>query len=84
MLWHVLNGEINYKQFIDSVVRDAHDLSNGTKNLYNIDRENYYIIIHLVNNDESFFRNINVNNISVSDYNRIDEIMSTQRHLAFA
>lgn len=84
MLRHVLDGEANYKQFVDPVISDAKGLLNGSKSLYNINRDNYYIIVFLSEQGKDFFNKIDMSDIQMSDYVYIEGMITQQRQLSFA
>ena len=71
MLEFVLNGSEQYEPLLLSVINDAHELSNGTKNYYTIDRDEYPVIVHLVKTDKEYFKNLDISNLKLDNYQHI-------------
>lgn len=80
-LEHILKGKDEYMPFVQTVIKDAHDLVNGNKNYYTIDREDYPIIVFLAQENLPFFQNLDINQISTKDYKDILGMISKQREV---
>lgn len=46
-LQHIVDGDERFKPYVDSVIDEALAYAAKQKNLYDIDRDNFYLIIHL-------------------------------------
>jgi chloramphenicol O-acetyltransferase len=83
LLWHVVNGQQGYKEFVNPIIEDIQSLVNGTKDYFNIDRDNYHIIVSLAESEPDFFRQINLANITIADYQHINELLAEQQQMHF-
>ena len=84
MLWHVLNGEKEYKSFSDPVVQDVTALVLGHKNYFTVDRDAYYTIVFLAQKDPEFFKTLDIQQLTEENYEHINRTLTGQRQLAFA
>lgn len=84
MLWHVLNGEQDYKNFVDPVVKDVIALVREQKNYFTVDRDAYHTIVFLAQKDPEFFRTLDIQQLTEEDYEHINRTLMGQRQLAFA
>ncbi len=80
-LGHLIGGNSEYKNLVYPIIRDSHELATGGKNVYTIDRNSYPVIVHLVNRDSNFFKEINPDELSSEDYTKIFSLASQQRDL---
>jgi hypothetical protein len=83
-LRNVINGDQKYAELILPIITDAHELATGEKTYFTINRDNYTIITFLVESSKDYFQTLNTGNIIKSDYQRILEVVSSQRELVFA
>lgn len=84
LLEQVINGHDGYRSLVDPIIKDVHDLATQVKNYYTIDRDGYPIILYLYNKDIDYFRHLNVDNISLPNYEYILGLFSQQRNLIAA
>lgn len=84
MLKHMINGELDYAQLINPVIADVHALTTGTKNYFTIDRDSYPIIVYLSDKDNSYFANLDLDNLNADVYLHINELLEEQPNLVFA
>lgn len=81
---HAINGEIKYKEIVLPIIDEAHKLAIGTLTVYSVDRNNFPIIMHLIDNDLSFIKEINTENITEADYKHVLEILCRPREIAIS
>jgi len=83
-LTHAINGEKKYEAIVSPIIQDAHGLAIGEKNVYNIDRNNYQIIIYLIDNDFDFLKSVNIKDITKEDYKHVLDILTKPREISIA
>lgn len=84
MLRHVLNGELEYKNLVNPVIENARALADGTKNYFTVNRDSYHVIVYLAQKDGNFFRQLNTDQLTAPDYQRVDTLLAEQRQFSFA
>ena len=77
-------GDQKYIAMVQPVIGEAHELAVGLKNYYNIDRDNYSIILYLVESDMDYFKNLNAQQLKEDDYEHILTIANSQRQAFLA
>lgn len=80
-LEHIINGQSQYVPIVETVIREAYDLANGKKTFYTINREDYPIITFLVEENQPFFKTIDLGHITQADYEDILKMVSKQREV---
>ena len=83
-LSYLVDGVDKYKGAVDKVLLDAHDLATGEKDIYSVDRSNYPITVYLKDSDPKFFKDLNLQMIKRSDYQKVLSIIEKQGSLDFA
>lgn len=83
-LKNAIAGNESYAALVQPIISDAHLLAAGQKDYYAINRDGYSIITYLAETDKDYFENLNPENLSVDDYNRILQIANSQREAFFA
>lgn len=78
LLAKVIQEDLRFKAFVDRVLLDAHELSLGRKDRYSINRANYQLVTHIVLKDPDFAKAIKPEDITKSDYQRIEEIVADE------
>lgn len=67
----VANNNELYKAFFRTIVSQAKDLSTGVIDYSKLSKEHFDIIAILANNHPDFFANIDIDNITVENYQQI-------------
>lgn len=80
----LINGESKYKKIVDDVIEEAALLANNSKDLYDINRENYSLIVYLKSKDSDFFKSLDIKEINNDNYKKILTILEHQRPISFA
>jgi hypothetical protein len=70
-LQNLIEGDENYEDIVKPIISDAHKLVLHKKNYYDIDRENYSIILYLSKNYKDVFEKIDPDNINSDQYKQI-------------
>ncbi|HCZ36785.1 MAG TPA: hypothetical protein DHV26_12760 [Cytophagales bacterium] len=67
----LISGDIKYKDTVDRVLLDAHQLALGNKSLYQIDRDKFSIIIYLKTSHEEYFKELNPDKLTKTQYRKV-------------
>jgi len=81
-LKHILEGENDYKESVNYVIEQTHDLITGSKDYYSIDRDNYSIIVYLSKKAPEYFETIKSTDLTDEDYDKILRIIDQQRFIS--
>jgi hypothetical protein len=84
MLKFAVSGKEIYTPIIKEVLYDAHLLSLGNKNYYNIDRDDYHVIIYLVKKDKPFFEKLNIETLKNEDYEHVLSTIFNDQQVSYA
>lgn len=77
-LKHLLDGNDKYKFIVDDVLNETRLLSSGKKDLFEIDRENYHIIVYLKNMDSAYYKSIADKPLDISAYTKTLSLLSEE------
>lgn len=80
-LGYILKGDNRYKALVQPILKDAQDLANGNKDFYTIDRDTFPIVVYLVEKERDYFRGLNLETLSIDNYNHILQLVN-ERELA--
>jgi hypothetical protein len=72
-----LSGNDNYRSMVENLLEETKDLTIGEKSIYNINRENFPIIVFLSERLPDFFRGIDIRMLKQKDYELILENFQT-------
>jgi len=67
----LISGDRKYKDTVDRVLLDAHQLALGNKSLYQIDRDKFSIIIYLKTSHEEYFKELNPDKLTKTQYRKV-------------
>ncbi|WP_291914874.1 hypothetical protein [Chitinophaga sp. CB10] len=81
-LIYIVKGDLSYVNLVTPIIKDAHELANGQKDFYSIDRNNFPIIVHLVETEREYFRALNADHLTTDQYQHILNLVSQQREVA--
>ncbi|UFH54818.1 hypothetical protein [Spirosoma sp. KNUC1025] len=84
LLGSIVEGDEKFVPIVKPIISDVHALSQGSKSYYNIDRNNYRLIMSLYTKNKEFFRNINPEELTIDDYQDILDIISNRPNLVNA
>ena len=77
-LTNVLEGKDSYKSYVDTIFSETKDLANHEKTIYDIDRENYNIILYLSENLTVFFARLS-DTYSNKEYKEVLSFLEEQK-----
>lgn len=83
-LRNILNGKEEYKELVRPIIIDAHLYATNQKDIYNINRDGFPIIVFLAEKDKIFFEEINPDVVSNQQYETILKMASGQKEIALA
>ncbi len=75
----VLEGDTQYKQEVDAVLSETHELAIGKKNFYNINREFFPIIVFFHKSAPDFFSSDIFKDASEELYKNVQNIIQKPR-----
>jgi len=67
----LVSGDNTYKETVDKVLSDTHSLATGNKDLYQIDRDKFSIIIYLKSTHEDYFKELDPGKLTKSQYKKV-------------
>ena len=83
-LENAIIGSKPYENLVKPIIEEAHLLATGERNYYTISRDNFQVITFLVEREHPFFANLNMENITTTDYSYILDLVTAQRDIAYA
>ena len=83
-LREIIAGKTNYKHLVEPIITDTHLDVLGQKDIYSVNRSGFPVIVFLAKTAKDFFKTINPENVSASDYDYILNVISSQREIARA
>ena len=84
LLRHLIEGNEEYAHFVNPVIADVRALSIGEKSYFTVDRDNYPIIVYLFDKDKEYFANLDLDNVTLGNYQDISSMLQQQRLFAIA
>ena len=78
-----INGNNNYDPIINHVLREAKEYQNREKDIYNIDRNYFNIIVNLSKYGNDFISGLNIDCIEPSDYLNLKNIIEKPEFSGF-
>jgi hypothetical protein len=76
LLKGIIDGNEKYKNIVDPIINDAYGLAKGQKNFFNIDRENYSLIVFLGNKNKGKVEEIkNPSSLDNAEYSMIFSLL---------
>ena len=76
LLSTLIVGKMEYKTFVDNVIKDSCDLVNERKTVYELKRDTFPIAVYLADQDPDFFRTVaQGSEIGVEYYKHIYSIL---------
>ncbi len=83
LLAHKIAGEaVREEEYIQAIVSDARALARGERTFFEVDRDNYPIVVALYDLDKDHFRDLDVLNLNQQDYERMYKTLSNQPEFA--
>lgn len=67
----LISGDDRYKATVDKVLSDTHNLATGDKDLYQIDKDKFSIIIYLKSTHEDYFKELDPDKLTKSQYKKV-------------
>lgn len=77
----LLQGNNNYKNEVDTVLKETHELTIGNKDFYSISRDYFPVILFLFREDPAFFQNHSFDLPSREVYSDVFKILQRQRFI---
>ncbi|MFI5219006.1 MAG: hypothetical protein ACHQNT_05905 [Bacteroidia bacterium] len=77
----ILEGNNNYKNEVDNVLKETHELATGMKNYYNINRDYFPIIVFFFREAPDFFTQHTFERTDDKVYKGVFDIMQRQRFI---
>ena len=63
----LIHGDRKYKDVVDKVIKETHELAKGEKDIYTISRDNFPITTYLRKKDPDYFKNLDTPTASFSN-----------------
>lgn len=68
----LINGDTKYKDTVDGILSDAHQIVLGKKSYYQVDKSYLPIILHLLKvSDKNYLAKIDPTHIDINQYKRV-------------
>lgn len=80
-LRNTLNDTPGYKELVQPVLEDAHDLATGHKDYYNISRSAYDVVVYLAQQHKEFFEKLNPATTGKDQYEQILHMVTEPKSL---
>lgn len=76
----IIDGENKYKSYVDAIINDAIDLTNGEKTIYEINKDNFLVITKLQEYGQEIISSIEKGRFLVEDYKKIKDLLEVSSH----
>jgi hypothetical protein len=71
-----------YQNLVQPIIADAHAYANKEKDVYQISRDGFSVILHLCAENQDYFKNLDPAHLTPADYEKILLMASGQRKIA--
>ncbi len=79
----LLSGEKKYEGIVNPVLKDAHELAVKEKDVQEIDKDNFSIIIYLERKNPEFIKKIQPDHISDEEYKTVLSLLEDHSQASF-
>lgn len=76
-----IDGEAKYKSYINDIIEEAVELFNHRKTIYEISKENFFIIVSLQELGRDFLGSLDIENLTQEDYIAVKRSLEEASHL---
>ncbi len=80
-LQNIVNGNSLYKDLVKPIITNAHLLAKGDLSYYDISRNGYTVITYLAEKEPEYFKNLDPDTLTNSQYSHILDLVTAQKEL---